>query len=252
MVNYGRWLEGRATAFETADRMIRRAFPESAEGRSALMKRLDEAMREPMSVREPHTNSSVICMGNVFGRRIIKNKNIQSVLDRNGDGFIVYHGSNKEITTPDWKYGRERTDFGQGFYVTNDLESAWDIAVSTCHRKGTGVATVTSYYFDYAGALNNLTTYLQVYWEPDDDWADFIIKNRSGDVVNNLELVIGPIADKRILEIIRDYMIHKDEPGKYRETVESIKENLIGTEDTMQIDFRSDRALQYLDYLGSS
>ena len=36
----------------------------------------------------------------------------------------LYHGSTVEVRKPSLRYGRERTDFGKGFYTTTNPEQA--------------------------------------------------------------------------------------------------------------------------------
>lgn len=38
--------------------------------------------------------------------------------------MIVYHGSTKRITSPDFSYSRSDIDFGVGFYLTKDRRMA--------------------------------------------------------------------------------------------------------------------------------
>lgn len=36
----------------------------------------------------------------------------------------LYHGSNVEVRKPSLRYGRNKTDFGRGFYTTTQQEQA--------------------------------------------------------------------------------------------------------------------------------
>lgn len=181
----------------------------------------------------------------VFGRRLVSSEDIRSVLE---DGeIVVYHGSNVAVRSPDTTVGRRKTDFGQGFYVTNDMSSALDIASQTFRRRKEGRPIVTSYLFDYRSALVNLESQLQVYWGPTDEWAEFIINNRTLRPTLAPDLVIGPIADHNIVMVINEFLQGR---RPYDETVDILKNELFGTEDTMQIAFRSPASLAFLHYLG--
>ena len=57
--------------------------------------------------------------------------------------MILYHTSDREITSPDIRKGRKNADFGQGFYLTPDKEF-------TC-RWARENAVVNEYEFDESG-----------------------------------------------------------------------------------------------------
>lgn len=51
--------------------------------------------------------------------------------------MILYHGSDKQIQTPEWGKGNPRNDYGQGFYCTESLELAKEWA---CQKNTDGYA----------------------------------------------------------------------------------------------------------------
>lgn len=51
--------------------------------------------------------------------------------------MILYHGSDKQIPTPEWGKGNPRNDYGQGFYCTESLELAKEWA---CQKNTDGYA----------------------------------------------------------------------------------------------------------------
>ena len=60
----------------------------------------------------------------------------------------LYHGSNMSIGEIDLKRGRRGKDFGQGFYLSADLNQAQMMAERTVDREESGEAIITTYQFD--------------------------------------------------------------------------------------------------------
>ena len=59
----------------------------------------------------------------------------------------LYHGSNTDIDTIDLDQGSQYKDFGKGFYLTPDKETAIRMAIKRSRLFG-GVATLIAYEFD--------------------------------------------------------------------------------------------------------
>ena len=97
----------------------------------------------------------------------------------------LYHTSNVEIREPDIHRGRKNADFGQGFYLTPDLDFA--------QRWAGPDMVVNEYELDEDG--------LQIHrFDRDEAWFDYIFHNRR--VVDGLvaDVVIGPIANDTIFD----------------------------------------------------
>lgn len=73
----------------------------------------------------------------------------------------LYHGSNLSIEQIDLSLCKPYKDFGQGFYLTDILQQALDMAYRRTHVVGYGNPTVTKYLFDEKllsdGSLNVLS-----------------------------------------------------------------------------------------------
>ena len=69
--------------------------------------------------------------------------------------MIVFHGSYMTVDRPMVEQGRQRVDFGRGFYLTGLREQAatWAVAVSRRHRGGAPVLNVFDLDLDRALAL---------------------------------------------------------------------------------------------------
>ena len=64
--------------------------------------------------------------------------------------MILYHGTNCAVRKPDPRKGHRGTDFGQGFYLTPDMESARNMASLVVAREGSGRMTINVFEFDEA------------------------------------------------------------------------------------------------------
>ena len=99
----------------------------------------------------------------------------------------LYHTSNTKIRDPDIYRGRKNADFGQGFYLTTDMEFAYRWAGKD--------AIVNEYELDEDGLL--------IYrFERDEDWFNYIFQNRRVRDSLSVDVVIGPIANDTIFETL--------------------------------------------------
>lgn len=60
----------------------------------------------------------------------------------------LYHGSNVEIDVINLLKGRRGKDFGQGFYLSADIQQAREMADTVVDREESGTPTVTVFEFD--------------------------------------------------------------------------------------------------------
>ena len=97
----------------------------------------------------------------------------------------LYHTSNVEIREPDIHKGRKNADFGQGFYLTPDLDFA---------RRWAGEeAVINEYELDEDGLLIHR-------FDRNEDWFSYIFHNRRATDGLAVDVVIGPIANDTIFE----------------------------------------------------
>ena len=95
----------------------------------------------------------------------------------------LYHTGKTEIREPDIRRGRKNADFGQGFYLTPDLEFTY--------RWAGPDAVVNEYEFDETGLLIHR-------FERDEDWFRYIFYNRRARDELTADVVIGSIANDTI------------------------------------------------------
>lgn len=115
--------------------------------------------------------------------------------------MLVYHGTNADIAEIDLSKGSRFKDFGQGFYVTADLETAQRMARKKAMLFG-GKATVLVYEFQEEMAAE-CGLKMKVFPEKATaEWIRFIDKNRDkqqGAAHHDYDIVIGPIADEGVV-----------------------------------------------------
>lgn len=111
----------------------------------------------------------------------------------------LFHGSNVMIEQVDFSKCHPFKDFGCGFYLTDNIEHARNMALRRVMRAG-GKECVTVFEFDYVNALQNLK--IKVFDKPSEEWAKFVMLNRSEDIshpAHDYDIVIGPIADDSVV-----------------------------------------------------
>lgn len=118
----------------------------------------------------------------------------------------LYHGSNIEIKSIDFSKCKAYKDFGQGFYLTEIEEQAFQMARRTASIYG-GEAVVTRFEFDET-ALSDTTLSIKHFEKPSEEWALFVMANRSRGQqhpIHEYDIVIGPVADDTIATLFRNF-----------------------------------------------
>ncbi len=97
----------------------------------------------------------------------------------------LYHTGSAEIRNPDIRRGRKNADFGQGFYLSPDMDFAY--------RWAGRDAIVNEYDLDESGL------YIRRF-RRDEEWFEYIFNNRRAKDSLSADVVIGPIANDTIFE----------------------------------------------------
>ncbi len=97
----------------------------------------------------------------------------------------LYHTGTAEIKRPDLSRGRRNADFGQGFYLSPDLDFS--------RRWASADAVLNEYELDEGG----LTI---IRFERGEEWFRFIFGNRRGIDGSDADVIIGPIANDTIFD----------------------------------------------------
>ena len=151
----------------------------------------------------------------------------------------LYHGTNQDIVSIDLKMGLRYKDFGKGFYLTPERDTAIRMAQKKARLFG-GSATLITYEWD-ENSLNLLK--VKVFpAKASVDWFLFVDANRDREKdqpVHDYDIVIGPIADDGVVLQLTNY----------REGVYSPEEAARLLQDKyldQQYFFGTDAALQFL------
>jgi len=158
----------------------------------------------------------------------------------------VYHGSNGDIEAICLTQGSRYKDFGMGFYVTTNLETAQRMA-----RKKTalfqGTPTVITYDFDESALVSKQLDVLVFPEKANPEWVRFIEGNRNrrySSGQHGYDIVKGPIADDGVALQLDRLRAHAD-------SVQAIADALQDVFLDQQICFCSPRSLNYLIKISS-
>ena len=148
----------------------------------------------------------------------------------------LFHGTDKTFTVPELAIARAKTDFGKGFYLTENEGAAQDWV------KGRKVQNINTYEL----TLEEIPTCkIRIKrYEADEQWAKFVYNNRKGKIKNNdsFDIVIGPIADNGLNKLF-------DKIDRKEATFEEIAPQLKMMKfKALQFCFKTDVAIKLLEY----
>lgn len=111
----------------------------------------------------------------------------------------LYHSSNTIVEHPDVLYSRNYLDFGRGFYLTPIHEQAVRYAQRFKRRGQTAWLNVYELADNIDGwNIKTFDTY-------DKQWLDFVAQCRDGKEVGDYDMVIGGIANDRVILTLDRY-----------------------------------------------
>ena len=152
----------------------------------------------------------------------------------------VYHGSYIEIKKIELAKCLPQKDFGQGFYVTKFRHHAENWA-KIIGRKYKTQGFVTEFDYVESPFAQRICT-IKHFDDYDEAWLDFVVANRNNEeekAIHDFDIVEGPVADDKIQNRIRDYLIGEISKQEFLE-------ELIYHEKTHQICFCTKVSLQLL------
>lgn len=191
-----------------------------------------------------HNRKNMLGIGPDAEKDLVASRNILSFLGSRG-AFTVYHGSNTVVKSPEIDRGRPDTDFGQGFYVTNDYRTAKSHADTITSLRKSGKPIVNRYTFDYRSASRRIPALIRIYYAPNREWAVTIKNHRAYRAEPECPIIIGPIADVGITDATSKFLAGNISENEYLTKLEAF---VIGGRDVFQIAFCTEEALSYLIY----
>ncbi|MCR5546504.1 MAG: DUF3990 domain-containing protein [Lachnospiraceae bacterium] len=147
----------------------------------------------------------------------------------------LFHTGFLELQNPDIHFGRKNADFGQGFYLTDDMEFSRRWAKE---RKGE-TTICNTYELDTNGL--SIKEFSRC-----EEWFDYINKNRNHkpDDLKEYDVIIGPIANDTIYDVMGIIT------SGFLEAEESLQLLMIGPE-YHQITIKSEKAAAQLKFISS-
>ncbi len=119
---------------------------------------------------------------------------------------ILYHGSYTEVSSPLVKLGRNKVDFGQGFYLTMLKEQAEAWAKTISERKKKGARAVVSTFSLNMERIKEEGYRVKTFERYDLAWLEYVIDSRKGGTLQNqYDLVEGGVANDNIIDTVEDY-----------------------------------------------
>lgn len=111
----------------------------------------------------------------------------------------LYHSSNVSVEHPDTTHSRLYLDFGRGFYLTSLREQAVRYAMRFKRREQE--AWLNTYNFIYKDSNWKIKQFESY----DEQWLDFVALCRDGNDVGDYDMVIGGIANDRVIITLDRY-----------------------------------------------
>ena len=112
---------------------------------------------------------------------------------------MLYHSSDTIVKYPDLQHSREYLDFGKGFYLTHFRDQAVKYGERFIRRGKE--AWLNIYNFDFVEKDWDI----KVFDKYDKEWLDFIGKCRNGDDDTSYEMIIGGIANDKVIRTLDRY-----------------------------------------------
>lgn len=154
--------------------------------------------------------------------------------------MTLYHGTNQDIETIDLTRGLRHKDFGKGFYLTPDKNTAIRMAQKKARLFG-GTAILIAYELDDKALQSDLK--VKIFPEKACvEWLLFVDANRDRKAVapiHDYDIVIGPIADDGVVLQLTNFR-----EGIY--TPEQAAEQLQDRYLDQQYYFGTEQALRFL------
>ena len=111
----------------------------------------------------------------------------------------LFHSSHTSVTTPDINHSRDYLDFGKGFYLTSIHEQAVRYAQRFLRRQRE--AWLNAYELEFEPLDWNILTFDSY----DKGWLNFVANCRAGKDDSDFDLVIGGIADDKVIQTLDRY-----------------------------------------------
>ena len=123
--------------------------------------------------------------------------------------ITVYHGSTYLFDKIDVSKGKPYKDFGRGFYVTQSINHASNLALRNkrieIERFG---RSCEAYLYTYDMNIDKLSEFnVKKFLDADFEWVQFVLMNRkSRNHTHEFDVVIGPTANDDTMVVLNAYL----------------------------------------------
>lgn len=111
----------------------------------------------------------------------------------------LYHSSNIPVEHPETVYSRDYLDFGKGFYLTSIYDQAVKYAQRFIRRQQ------NAWLNTYDLVFNPAEWKVIVFEAYNKHWLDFVSKCRAGKDDTDYDIVIGGIANDKVIQTLDRY-----------------------------------------------
>ena len=116
----------------------------------------------------------------------------------------LYHSSNVVVESPDTLHSRNYLDFGRGFYLTTIYQQAVRYAQRFKRRRQQAFLNI------YEFSMSDVSKWRIMRFDSyDEAWLDFVAQCREGNDVGDYDMVIGGIANDRVILTLDRYFAHE-------------------------------------------
>lgn len=116
----------------------------------------------------------------------------------------LYHSSNVVVKAPDTLHSRNYLDFGRGFYLTTIYQQAVRYAQRFKRRRQQAFLNI------YEFSMSDVSKWRIMRFDSyDEAWLDFVAQCREGNDVGDYDMVIGGIANDRVILTLDRYFAHE-------------------------------------------
>lgn len=119
--------------------------------------------------------------------------------------MFLFHGSGTIVAEPIIVPSQKLSDFGPGFYTTDDEIKAWQRAQAVIKQRDAFLGSNLCYVSEYEINLRDKDLKIKIFDTPNIEWLDQIISCHKTIPIQGYDIVIGPVADARAKKIIKSY-----------------------------------------------
>lgn len=120
------------------------------------------------------------------------------------DKVEVYHAGTERVEAPDCRRGRRNLDFGQGFYVTDIYDQAYNFSLVKS-RDRREPALINTYLLDRKAIISEAKSL--IFERYDEGWLEYVVACRGGkDIWKLYDYVEGGVADDRVIDTVDMYI----------------------------------------------